>query len=37
MGKNFNLFMSQLSMTNATLASLTDFGKVYRNVAIMVP
>lgn len=30
--KNFNLFMSQLSETNATLESFTDFDKVYRNV-----
>lgn len=31
--KNFNLFMSQLSETNATLGSFTDFIKVTRNVA----
>ena len=31
--KNFNLFMSQLSETNATLESFTDFEKVSRNVA----
>lgn len=31
--KNFNLFMSQLSETNATLESFTDFDKVSRNVA----
>ena len=31
--KDFNLFMSQLSETNATLESFTDFDKVSRNVA----
>ena len=31
--KDFNLFMSQLSETNTTLNSLTDFDKVYRNVS----
>lgn len=31
--KNFDLFMSQLSETNATLESFTDFDKVSRNVA----
>lgn len=31
--KDFNLFMSQLSETNATLDSFTDFDKVSRNVA----
>ena len=31
--KDFNLFMSQLSETNATLDSFTDFEKVSRNVA----
>lgn len=31
--KDFKLFMSQLSETNATLGSFTDFGKVSRNVA----
>ncbi len=31
--KDFNLFMSQLSETNATLDFLTDFEKVSRNVA----
>jgi len=31
--KDFNLFMSQLSETNATLESFTDFEKVSRNVA----
>lgn len=31
--KDFNLFMSQLSETNATLESLTDFGKVANNVS----
>ncbi len=31
--KDFNLFMSQLSETNATLESFTDFAKVSRNVA----
>ncbi len=31
--KDFNLFMSQLSATNATLGSFTDFKKVSRNVA----
>ena len=31
--KDFNLFISQLSETNATLDSFTDFGKVSRNVA----
>lgn len=31
--KDFNLFMSQLSETNATLGSFTDFKKVSRNVA----
>lgn len=30
--KDFNLFMSQLSETNATLASFTDFEKVSHNV-----
>ncbi len=31
--KDFNLFISQLSETNATLESFTDFEKVCRNVA----
>ncbi len=31
--KDFNLFISQLSETNATLESFTDFDKVSRNVA----
>lgn len=31
--KDFNLFMSQLSETNVTLESLTDFEKVSRNVS----
>lgn len=31
--KDFNLFISQLSETNTTLNSLTDFDKVYRNVS----
>lgn len=31
--KDFNLFLSQLSETNATLDSLTDFEKVSRNVS----
>ena len=31
--KDFNTFMSQLSETNATLESFTDFDKVSRNVA----
>ena len=31
--KDFNLFMSQLSETNATLSSFTDFEKVSRNVS----
>ncbi len=31
--KDFNLFMSQLSETNATLGSFTDFQKVSHNVA----
>ena len=31
--KDFNLFMSQLSETNATLKSLTDFEKVSRDVS----
>lgn len=31
--KDFNLFMSQLSETNATLESLTDFTKVSRNIS----
>ncbi len=31
--KDFNLFMSQLSETNATLESLTDFTKVSHNVS----
>lgn len=31
--KDFNLFMSQLSETNATLDSFTDFEKVSRNVS----
>lgn len=31
--KDFNLFMSQLSETNATLESFTDFEKVSKNVA----
>lgn len=31
--KDFNLFMSQLSETNATLESLTDFAKVSRNIS----
>jgi len=31
--KDFNLFMSQLSETNATLESFTDFDKVSRNVS----
>ena len=31
--KDFNLFMSQLSETNATLKSLTDFTKVSRNIS----
>lgn len=31
--KDFNLFMSQLSETNATLESFTDFEKVSRNIA----
>lgn len=31
--KDFALFMSQLSETNATLESLTDFDKVWRNVS----
>lgn len=31
--KDFTLFMSQLSETNATLGSFTDFEKVARNVA----
>lgn len=31
--KDFELFMSQLSETNITLESLTDFNKVYRNVS----
>lgn len=31
--KDFNLFMSQLSETNATLESFTDFDKVSRNIA----
>ena len=31
--KSFDVFMSQLSETNATLESLTDFKKVSRNVA----
>ena len=31
--KNFDLFISQLSETNATLDYLTDFEKVSRNVA----
>lgn len=31
--KDFNLFMSQLSETNATLESLTDFKKVTKNVS----
>ena len=31
--KDFNLFMSQLSETNATLESFTDFDKVARNVS----
>ena len=31
--KDFNLFMSQLSETNATLESFTDFDKVVRNVS----
>ena len=31
--KDFNLFMSQLSETNATLESFTDFNKVSTNVA----
>ena len=31
--RDFNLFMSQLSETNATLESFTDFEKVSRNVA----
>ena len=31
--KDFNLFMSQLSETNATLESFTDFDKASRNVA----
>lgn len=31
--KDFNMFMSQLSETNATLESLTDFDKVSRNVS----
>ncbi|MBQ7855643.1 MAG: type II restriction endonuclease [Alistipes sp.] len=31
--KDFNLFMSQLSETNVTLESFTDFDKVSRNVA----
>lgn len=30
--KDFELFMSQLSETNTTLRSLTDFGKVSANV-----
>ena len=30
--KDFNLFISQLSETNATLDSFTDFEKVHRNV-----
>ena len=30
---NFELFMSQLSETNATLESFTDFEKVSKNVA----
>ena len=29
----FEIFMSQLSETNATLESFTDFGKVSNNVA----
>ncbi len=31
--KDFNLFISQLSETNALLESFTDFNKVYRNVS----
>lgn len=31
--KDFNMFMAQLSETNSTLDSLTDFAKVARNVA----
>lgn len=31
--KDFNLFMSQLSETNSTLESFTDFDKVYKNVS----
>ena len=31
--KDFSLFMSQLSETNATLESFTDFEKVSKNVA----
>lgn len=31
--KDFNLFMFQLSETNATLESFTDFVKAYRNVS----